>query len=515
MSDLRTFDEIGPDDADAVGGKGLSLGRMATAGLPVPPGFCLTTAALRRLRGGPLMRDPELVSRLNAACAALGDGQVAVRSSATGEDGAVFSFAGQQDTILGVVGADAVRAAVEACWASLDGERAVAYRRQQGVRDDDLAMAVVVQRLVPAEVAGVLFTRDPLDPSGRQMLVEASWGLGETVVSGRVTPDRYHLDRATGKVIDRHIAEKKIMRTAKGEEAVPLDRQTLRCLDDAQLVALAELGRQVEAFYGQPRAVEWAYAGGQFWLLQARPITTGGMAEREAIRREEVARLRALAAPCGTVWSRFNLAEVLPTPTPMTWAIVSRHLMSGRGGFGQMYRDLGYEPDPVIDEHGIFDLVCGRPYCNLSREPRLHYRQMPFEHSFAALKADPRRALYPTPGINAARFAWHFWLFLPVTLPLLSFKLLRSAVRRQRLIRSFATRFRTEIVPAFVRETQAAARVDLTAMDEAAVVRFRRLDAANAGDVRTRDLKPTALAALCMAGWSRSWQRCSGGAGRG
>src|SRR5262249_30291255 len=143
----------------------------------------------------------------------------------------------------------------------------------------------------------------------------------------------------------------------------------------------------------------------------------------------------------GTVWSRFNLAEVLPTPTPMTWAVVSRHLMSGKGGFGLMYRDLGYDPDPALDDQGIFDLVCGRPYCNLSREPRLHFRSVPFEHPFAALKADPRRALYPSPQTTPRRFPWHFWLGLPVTLPLLTLRLLGTGIRRQRLVRSFAPHF--------------------------------------------------------------------------
>ena len=97
----------------------------------------------------------------------------------------------------------------------------------------------------------------------------------------------------------------------------------------------------------------------------------------------------------------------------MTWAIV-RRFMSGKGGFGLMYRDLGFDPDPALDEDGIFDLVCGRPYCNLSREPRLHYRELPFEHPFAALKADPRKALYPQPVLNPARLGWRFWLLLPV-----------------------------------------------------------------------------------------------------
>src|SRR5262249_56178668 len=116
--------------------------------------------------------------------------------------------------------------------------------------------------------------------------------------------------------------------------------------------------------------VEWAWAEGGFWLLQARPITTAGAAEREQVRREEIAALAARAEPDGTVWSRYNLAEVLPEPTPMTWAVV-RHLMSGRGGLGMMYRDLSFDPDPSLDEEGIFDLACGRPYRHLRRAPPL------------------------------------------------------------------------------------------------------------------------------------------------
>src|SRR4029077_18597129 len=124
------------------------------------------------------------------------------------------------------------------------------------------------------------------------------------------------------------------------------------------------------------------WADGQFWLLQARPITVAGAAEREQVRREEVAALAGMARPEGTVWSRYNLAEVLPEPTPMTWAIVRRFL-SGQGGFGLMYRDFGFRPDAALDENGVYDLVCGRPYCNLSREPRMQYRTLPFEHPFA------------------------------------------------------------------------------------------------------------------------------------
>jgi rifampicin phosphotransferase len=498
MTDLCTFDQIGPDDRATVGGKGLSLARMAAAGLPVPPGFCVTCAAYRRLRGQQLHAAPELVREIDVAYQALGGGAVAVRSSATAEDGSVSSFAGQQETVLGVVGTEALLDAVAHCWASLDSERAVGYRKHLGVDESGLAMAVVVQRLVPAEVAGVLFTRDPLDPEGKRMLVEASWGLGESVVSGRVTPDRFQIERATGAVCLRQINPKTTELTVEGLHPVPAERQTRACLDDSQLKELAELGRRVEALYGDPRDVEWAWAEGRFWLLQARPITTVGAAEREQVRQEEIATLRERAEPTGTVWARFNLAEVLPEPMPMTWAIV-RRFMSGRGGFGLMYRDLGFDPDPALDEEGVFDLVCGRPYCNLSREPRLHYRLLPFEHPFAVLKADPQKALYPTPVPNPGRGGWRFWLFLPITLVRLMAQMAHGERIRKELGQSFPRRFREEIVPAYLQEVEAEAKQDFAVVESAELVRRLEQWIRRALYDFARDsLKPTALAALLM-----------------
>jgi pyruvate,water dikinase len=371
-------------------------------------------------------------------------------------------------------------------------------------------MAVVVQRLVEAEVAGVLFTRDPMHPEANRILVEASWGLGESVVSGRVTPDRYAVERDTGQIVEQHISAKTIQITAAGVEPVTAEKQTAACLTDQQLRQLAELGRKVEDFFGAARDVEWAWAEGLFWVLQARPITADHGAEREKVRRTEIAVLAARADPRGTVWSRFNLSEILPEPTPMTWSIV-RRFMSGRGGFGLMFRDLGYDPDPSLDDDGIFDLVCGRPYCNLSREARLHYRDLPFEHPFAALKKSPHKALYPVPVINHARLGWRFWLFMPVKLPLLTLRFMKADLRRQKIREAFPEHFRNEIVPAFLRDVEAEAAVDLSSLDDSALLdRLERRIVRTLYDFARESLKPTALAAFALASLEQRFTKMVG-----
>lgn len=498
MRYILPFAEIAADAESLVGGKGLSLGRMAQAGLPVPPGFCLTTDAYRHCGKAPLPLDSELGTALVSAYRALGGGLVAVRSSATGEDGSEASFAGQQETILGVEGEADVCAAVARCWASLHSERAVAYRKAQGIATDNLAMAVVVQRLVPAEVAGVLFTRDPLDATGQRLLIEASWGLGESVVSGRVQPDRYHLDRTTGHVAERHLGTKAEEVTASGRAEVAPERRGRWCLDSTQLARLADLARIVEEFYRGPRDIEWAWADGQVWLLQARPITTADAAAREQVRADEIRVYRHVADPAGTVWSRYNLSEILPEPTPLTWAIV-RRFMSGKGGFGLMYRDLGFDPDPALDDEGIFDLIAGRPYCNLSREARLHFRLMPLEHDFAKLKAEPAKALYPTPGMNLGRLGCLGLLAFPFTFFRVLGQQMKAAKVQQKLAETFAARFRTEIIPAFLKDCAAEVATPLDGDDAALLARLEAWTQRTLIEFARESLKPTALAAFGMA----------------
>jgi rifampicin phosphotransferase len=389
------FNKIAPEQLHLVGGKGLNLGRLARAGLPVPPGFVITTEAYRR------REEEDLAGAILTAYQELGGGPVAVRSSATAEDLERASFAGQQETFLNVQGEQPLLDAIRRCWESLFAERAVAYRRTRGIPDQTVAMAVVVQRMVPADAAGVLFTRDPTDPAVGRMLVEAAWGLGEAVVSGHVTPDRWTLVHQTGEVLSAEIACKQVRITAAGEVEVPGDLQSQPCLSDEDLRGLAELGRQVEAEYGAPQDIEWALLDGRIFLLQSRPITAG-VDEREHVRRDEIAYLTQRAEAGGTVWARYSLAEVLPEPLPFTW-VLWKEFMSGQGGYGRMYRELGYDPDPCLDQDGILDLIAGRPYFNLSRDARLYFRNFPYDYPFEKLKANPELAIYPTPEANLAR----------------------------------------------------------------------------------------------------------------
>jgi pyruvate,water dikinase len=442
------------------GGKGASLALLRQAGLPVPEGFIITTAAYHWLQGQGVRSDGRFVELLRQSYERLGRGRVAVRSSATAEDTAETSFAGQQETILGVEGEEPLLEAVERCWHSLEGERAVAYRNRQGVDNRQMSMAVVVQRLIEADVAGVLFTRNPLDPDGRTMLVEASWGLGEVVVSGRVQPDRFVLERDSGQVREQQLGIKAIRRTARGEEHVPAEQQQRYCLDEEALIQLAALGRQVEAYYGAPRDVEWAWSEGKFYLLQARPITTADAAEREYLRQEEIARLRQLAGTEFTVWVRYNLSEILPAPTPMSWSVVSR-LLAADGGFGAMNRALGANPDPALGSQSAFDLVAGRPMLNLARLPRLQSPHPPFDYPLEEYKAHPERALEPKPRVQplAGRGCLLGVLSLPVTM----WRLFRQKNTVQRQMADYPQRMQA-LSREFAQECRQALQQDWSAL---------------------------------------------------
>lgn len=285
--DLQEVDQA---QVAAVGGKGARLGElMRIKGIRVPSGFCVTTEAFRRVLtdvpavDGMLDRlahlDPEdrdgirtLSAETRAAIAGAavpddlaalivraharlgGEGGYAVRSSATTEDLATASFAGQQDTYLNVVGPEAILEHVSRCWASLFTERAVIYRLRHGFGHREAELAVVVQRMVPADAAGVLFTADPVTSDRTTASIEATCGLGDDLVSGRVNADAFTV--RDGAIVERSVADKQ------------------PALTDVQVVQLARLGRQIEAHFGCPQDIEWCLADGDLHVVQSRPITT-------------------------------------------------------------------------------------------------------------------------------------------------------------------------------------------------------------------------------------------------
>lgn len=481
---ILPFAAITTNDLESVGGKGLSLGLLIQAGIPVPDGFCVTTHAYRQASATRI--DDPLWDDIRAAYLAMGAGCVAVRSSATAEDGHEASFAGQQETILGVEGEPALREAIERCWSSLHSERAKAYRTKQGVEEDGLAMAVVVQRLIDADVAGVLFTRDPFDASGSSMRVEASWGLGEAVVSGRVTPDRFQVDRTSGAPREQQAGHKNIRITRHGEETVGASLQSALCLNDAELRDLAALGRAVEAFYGEARDIEWGIAQGQLWLLQARPITTTSAADREALRSAVIQQLQSLAST-PTVWSRTNLIEVLPQPTPLTWAIVTQHLLSGGGGTGLMYQDFGFKPDPALASTSAYDLIGGSPYMNLAREPRLQAAKPLFGYPLEAYRANPAAALEPKPDTTRVLGGFGKWFRM--------FGMVFIAGKIASASKTFANEFRQTIIPAFIADVERANERDLAALTPQELLAYlHEWTRRTLHEFARHSLKPTLLA---------------------
>jgi pyruvate, water dikinase len=297
------FDEPACAEVATAGGKGASLARMTGLGLPVPPGFVIPAEALaeslpdggeelrRLLAGGSspatadraralaLAAEPrgELREAIATGHRALGDEPpVAVRSSARAEDSETASYAGQQETYLHVRGLDDVLRRIRDCWASFFSERALFYRARKGSLDD-IGIAVVVQRMIAADVAGVLFTCDPVQRRRDRMVVEAVFGLGEAAVSGRVTPDHFVLAR-DGRVKKSRIAVQPfavVSAPAGGtaERELSKDDGGAPTLDEARLRALARLGDDLERQLGGPQDIEWAVADGALYVLQARPVT--------------------------------------------------------------------------------------------------------------------------------------------------------------------------------------------------------------------------------------------------
>lgn len=358
---VRSFGE-GIDDPAIVGGKGASLVRLAGAGLPVPAGFVVTTEAYREFVVGDLDDQIQAASALPPARAsaeisaafarhdlpeaveaavreALPPVGVAVRSSASEEDSRTASFAGQHDSFMNVHGADAVLDAIRDCWASLWTDRAIAYREQHGITHRSASIAVVVQEFVAAEVAGVMFTADPVTGVHTEVVINAAWGLGEALVGGMVTPDVYVVERG-GAEKSRQVSDKAVRSVAAAgggvhEAPVPDSERGRPALDQTQSAALARLGERIEALHGTPVDVEWTLRDGRFAIVQSRPIST--------------LEIWNSTLQGDYLWTCVNVGEAVPNVmTPATWSLISALAA------------------PPIGPHAVAGNIAGRFYLNMS-----------------------------------------------------------------------------------------------------------------------------------------------------
>jgi phosphoenolpyruvate synthase/pyruvate phosphate dikinase len=265
-------------DSSLVGGKAANLSRLARLYHRVPDGFSLPVTVMDEAH--PLDLRNEITAAISdlMACHSLPDFIAAVRSSAVDEDGATASFAGQHETYLNIVGADAIIQAITRCWESAHSERALEYRRQQGLSVECPQIAVFVQQLVAADVAAVVFSANPVTGNRDEIMINASWGLGESIVGGTVTPDTFIVRKSDLAVVQHVIADKQRMTvpapSGTHEVEVPRFLRNATSLDDEQVIEMAKLALTLETTMEHPVDIECAYASGDLYLLQCRPITT-------------------------------------------------------------------------------------------------------------------------------------------------------------------------------------------------------------------------------------------------
>jgi phosphohistidine swiveling domain-containing protein len=458
------FDEVREQDGPLVGSKGLRLAEMAQAGLPVLPGFCITTAAYRAflsyngLRPAvdagdaaavrTLVTTAELPSNVAGAIVVAYEalrGPVAVRSSATAEDSQEASFAGQYDTFLNVLGTEALLDKVRACWAGLWSERAQAYLREQGLNPFQADMGVVVQCQGRAQAAGVLFTLNPLTGREEEMVVEAAWGLGEAVVSGRVTPDRYVVNARDRQVLTRDIANQSVVLVASDdggvrEEPLPPDQHDRAVVGDEQLLQLTELGYRVQALYGYPQDIEWALVDGTFVLLQTRPLTSFSF------------------DPGLGQWTSGNYREVLPGfASPLAMSLSLEHDY-GRA-LSEFFRDIkmGEAPPGTVWGRPFF----GRAFWNVGVTKRFAVLIPGFKERVF----DRTVGIEPTYEGDGLSTPWSLRTILRA-LPIL-FALDKEYKNGWRQGRAYQERFLTEIEPSL-------GAVDLDALSDAELAGYCR-----------------------------------------
>ncbi len=554
----RFSDSLEMDDAqlsELLGGKGASLNRMTRAGFAVPPGFTVTTSACREyLEGGgnwPAKLWEQVCQQVHCLEAESGRefGKppspllLAIRS------GAAKSMPGMMSTILNcgltrdqLTGADhdvlwdefavflraimpapnekssshghasarpridellrqyesehgepfpddpwqLLRMSVESVFQSCQLEKARVFRRRNAMKEDPIT-AVNIQVMCPTSFAGVLFSRDPLDSSRREMVVEVVPGIGDKLVGGHVQPRRFFVGREDNVV-------------------TAATRDSGDSTDDAPTLPSEALGRlamdakRLEQLFDATLDIEWGYHDQQFVFFQARPMQTDSSAERVAeVRRQEVECLRSLAKSTRKVWGRHNLSESLPSPTPLTWDIM-RRFMSGSGGFGQLYRQMGYRPSKRVCRTGFLELIGGRIYADPDRMAELFSIGLPFRYDLDALADDPAVLEQAPTQFDAPQTDPAFLFKLPGVL----WRIFQTVVRSHRSAASVAEEFDSRLLPSLTAYVQQQVSLDLSSLADRQLVRlFKRRCQKVMDEFAPRLLRPGLFGGMALASLRR------------
>jgi len=490
-----------------VGSKFANLGEMLKMGVPVPQGFCICTQAyqdyveqsnLNELISGMLEKinlddheaikhaaqkirevalnqeiNSSLRSEITEALNKLQDKSkathFAIRSSSTFEDLQDSSFAGQYDSYLGVIDIEDLLAKVKKCWASLWNDRAIVYREQRNIDHLQANMAVIVQSMIACNQSGVMFTRNPLSNLKNEVIINASWGLGDAVVSEEVNGDEYKVNRTTNKINIEIIGTKEIESVLQQQGIkrikVSANRREQQCLSEGQIRKLVSIGLKIEELFKSPQDIEWGIADHEICIFQSRGITS--LKKNEEVVNSIIKELEIKNYRKDTVWSNTLLAEILTSPKPLTWEIIKLGL-SKQGSFGVYERDLGLG---TVASEGLLELIAGKPYYNISKLcDTFSFYGFPIKlFEYEKVKKDPSIANNFQPQIDYGKWGGNLLLFILKFLVLLPYSLYRVGlvlVKLNTLVKNCHSEFETKTLPDYLQYITAIKNMDLLEISE-------------------------------------------------
>ena len=489
---LKWLDETDKTDMSLVSTKFANLGELLKLQLNVPFGFCITTAVYQKivLQSGLKKYLSDILGKinyddydsLNSATEKMKAATVnqeipeqikdditvsynklraktktihfAVRSSCTYEDLPDSSFAGQYDTYLGISSIEDLLLSVKNCWASLWNPRALVYREKRNIDHLKALMAVIIQPMIACKQSGVMFTVNPMSNERDEIFLNASWGLGESIVSEQVAGDEYIVNKASEDIKLKKISNKniKIVQLPKGIKRIQVagDKRKQQCLSDEQIKKLASIGLKLEVYFGCPQDIEWGIAQKNIYIFQSRNITTLGQ-NRDVIKNV-IKELSTKSYDQNTIWCNTLLSEMLPAPKPLSWEVLKLGL-SKEGSFGIYEREVGLGK---VASEGLLDLIAGKPYYNINKLcDTFSFYGIPVKiFDYKKIRENPSEANNFQPQLDYGKFGGKLFLFVLKFVLLLPYSLYKTGVLAYNiynLIIKCHTRYTKDVLPEYLK----------------------------------------------------------------